>query len=169
MPPQKAPPRRKPTAPRKPPAAAPPADPLAFVTEHHEPNGPATVRLRLRVLEQEVPLAFVVPGAPTRPRRLLPALHQPVEQLQATHVGHAHVQQQTAGLAGRGLQQGLLQCAGAVEHLAGQAPRPQQPGQRIAHAHVIVDHVHHSIFDRLHGLILGAASAANARAGRSAR
>lgn len=76
MPPQKAPPRRKPTAPRKPPAAAPPADPLAFVTEHHEPNGPATVRLRLRVLEQEVPLAFVVPGAPTRPRRLLPALHQ---------------------------------------------------------------------------------------------
>lgn len=76
MPPQKAPPRRKPAAPTAPPTAPPPADPLAFVTERHEPNGPATVRLRLRVLEQEVPLAFVVPGAPTRPRRLLPALHQ---------------------------------------------------------------------------------------------
>ena len=39
---------------------------------------------------------------------------------------------------------------GAVVALAGQAPRAQQPGQRIAHTGVIVDHIDQGVLRRLH-------------------
>jgi hypothetical protein len=70
-----------------------------------------------------------------------------VEQGQAAHAGHAHVQQQAAGLAlGRPGLQHRLKGLGAVKRLAGQAARAQQPGQRFAHAGVVVHDVHHGVW-----------------------
>jgi len=78
--------------------------------------------------------------------------HQQVKQGQAAHAGHAHVQQQAAGLAlGRpGLQHGL-KGLGTVKRFAGQAARTQQPGQRFAHASVVVNDVHSRVGYGFHG------------------
>jgi hypothetical protein len=88
-----------------------------------------------------------------RHRRQQAALHQPVEQHQPAGAGHAHVQQQAQRLLGqRALVEELLERLGAAEVLAGQAPRAQQPGQRLAHAGVVVHDKDQAIDQRLHAM-----------------
>ncbi|MCY1380769.1 hypothetical protein D9M69_686170 [compost metagenome] len=63
------------------------------------------------------------------------------EQRQPAGTGHAHIEQHTAGIARRiGPARDLGQeGVGAVKALAEQPPRPQQPGQRFAHARIVID------------------------------
>ena len=77
--------------------------------------------------------------------------NEPVKQGQPAGARHTHIQQQATGaVEGTLRQHALCKRVGTVEQLAVQAPRPQQPGQRLAHTGIVVHDVHHHVLCRFH-------------------